>query len=75
MVRKFLRPGITLEATTADPDSPLFCEPFSPARSNPEERPVRPSLAERAVVLMLSQEFECQVVVGGQDEPYSMRTP
>lgn len=52
MVKKFLRPGMVLEATTPDLVIPLFRGLFKPARSIFEERLVEPSLAERTAVLM-----------------------
>ena len=52
MVKKFLRPGMNPEPTTANPVIPLFPGLFKPARSILEERLVEPSLAERAAVLM-----------------------
>ena len=52
MVKKFLRPGMDLESTTANPAAPLFRGLFKPARSIVEERLVDPSLAEKGAVLM-----------------------
>ena len=53
MVKKVLRPGMTLEATTPDLAIPFVRGlVFKPARSTFEERLGEASLAERAAMLM-----------------------